>query len=349
MKKARQKTDRFSASPPEGAGQRAAGAEMPGIEVSGDILALIRAMLPEMSGNQQRVGTIFLEEPAWAVSASVLDLAARAGVSAPTIVRFARQVGCEGLRDLKLRIAGSMARATPFLHRAVHTGDSPAEVIRNVTGSMSAVLADWQRRIAPESFARAAEAIHRARRIDCLGTGATSHFLAQDLYARLFRLGLRANSFADAHFQLIAAGSMGESDVMVAISFVGRMPTLLRAVELARKRGATIIALTQADTTLARLAHILLPMDVPGDVTMLVGTDAYVVQLIAIEILMILVGQFQGPGLVRRMNETHEVLKNHSVDGADPSILHTGWRQMFEEDTARAPSPVSPGTPRRYK
>ena len=295
-----------------------------------DILSAIRAGLETMSESQRRVGRLILDDPDWAVKANVEDIAARAGVSAPTIVRFARAAGCEGLKDLKLKLAGALALGAPFLHRSVHVGETANDVVRNVTGSVTTVIAEWQRRLDPAELDRAAAAIKRARRIDCLGTGATSHFLAQDLQARLFRLGLTANAFSDAHFQLVAAATLTSADVLVAISFVGRMPALLRAVEVGRERGATVIVLTQTGTPLAELGHIVVPMDVPRDATMLVGTDAYVVQLIAIEVLMILVGLRQGPGLIARMNDLQHVLNTNGVDREDPSVLHAGWRQMLE-------------------
>jgi RpiR family carbohydrate utilization transcriptional regulator len=294
-----------------------------------DVLSSIHAGLAAMSASRQRIAKVFLDDPDWAVKANVEDLAVRAGVSAPTIVRFARSVGCRGLKDFKLKLAGALALGAPFLHRAVQSGDSAVEVVRNVVGSVIGVLADWQRRIDPAEIDRAAGAINKARRIDCLGTGATSHFVAQDLQARLFRLGLTANTFSDAHYQLVAAATLARDDVLVAISFVGRMPTLLRAAELARSRGATVIALTQHATPLAQLADIVLPMDVPRDATMLVGTDAYVVQLITIEILMILVGLKQGPGLTERLSAIQQVLETHGIDSDDPAVLHSGWRHMF--------------------
>ncbi|MGO4674410.1 MurR/RpiR family transcriptional regulator [Bosea sp. 2YAB26] len=295
-------------------------------------MSSIRQGLGAMSESQQRVARLFLDEVEWVVKANVEDIAARAGVSAPTIVRFARLVGCQGLRDLKLKLAGAVALGAPFLHRSVRMGETASDVLRNVTGSITTVLAEWQRRIDPLDLDRAAAAISKARRIDCLGTGATSHFLAQDLQARLFRLGLNANAFSDAHFQLVAAATLTSEDVLVAISFVGRMPALLRAVEVGKARGATIIALAQGGTPLAQLADVALPLDVPHDTAMLVGTDAYVVQLIAIEVLMILVGLRQGPQLIGRMNDVQHVLRHYSVDREDPSVLHAGWRQMLDPD-----------------
>ncbi len=296
-----------------------------------DILSRIRSRIADMSDNQKRVAQLFLDEPQWAVHANVEGIAARAFVSPPTIVRFARKVGCEGLRDLKLKLAGALALGAPFLHRAVHIGDSAADVLRNVTGSITTVLAEWQQHIDPELLSRAASAVHHSKQIVCLGTGALSNFLAQDLQARLYRLGHSAQSFSDAHYQLVASAALNSGDVLFAVSFVGRMPTLLRAVEVAKSHGATVIAITQSGTALAGMADIVLAMDVPSDTTMLVGTDAYVVQLITIEVLMILVGLKQGPRLNERMQEIHKVLRTYSVDTADPSILHSGWRQMLGE------------------
>jgi RpiR family carbohydrate utilization transcriptional regulator len=298
-----------------------------------DVLSRIRSGIAGMSGNQQRIARLFLDEPQWAINANIEDIAGRADVSPPTIVRFARKVGCEGLRDLKLKLAGALALGAPFLHRAVHVGESAADVLRNISGSVTMVLAEWQRRIDPEELDRAAGAIFRGRRIQCLGTGALSHFLAQDLQSRLFRLGLNAQAFSDAHQQLIGAAALTPEDVLIAISVVGRMPTLLRPVELARARGAKIIALTREDTPLAKLADIVLPMEVPNDSTMLVGTDAYVVQLIAIEVLMILVGLKQGPSLIGRMQNIQRLLRDHSVDSEDPSVLHSRWKAMLQDPT----------------
>lgn len=299
-----------------------------------DILRAIRLGFDAMSGGQQRIARLILDDPAWAVQQNVEELAAKAGVSAPTIVRFARAVGCDGLKDFKLKLAGALALGTPYLHRGVALGDSTGDVVRNVVGSLTSVLAEWQRRLNPAEVERAAEAIHRARRVDCYGTGATSNFLAQDLQARLFRLGVVTNAFSDAHFQLVGAATMGPDDVLFAISFVGRMPALLEAVQLGRSRGATVIALTRNETPLAGLADIVLSTDVPRDATMRVGTEAYVVQLLIIEIVMVMVGLKRGPALTERLRTIHDVLQTHGVDNDDPALMHWGSAGPADEPDA---------------
>lgn len=296
----------------------------PSEQAAPDVLRAIRTGIDQMSEGHRRIARMILDDPGWAVQQNVEELAARAGVSAPTIVRFARAVGCDGLKDFKLKLAGALALGTPYLHRGVARGDSTSDVVRNVVGSLTSVLAEWQRQLDPAEVERAADAIHRARRVDCYGTGATSNFLAQDLQARLFRLGVVTNAFSDAHFQLVGAATMGPDDVLFAISFVGRMPALLEAVQLGRSRGATVIALTRSGTPLANLADIVLSTDVPRDATMRVGTEAYVVQLLIIEIVMVMVGLRRGPEVTARLRDIHDVLQTHGVDNDDPALMHWG-------------------------
>ena len=300
-----------------------------------DVLRAIRLAMESLSSGQRRIAELVLDNPAWAVNTNVEELARAAEVSAPTIVRFCRTVGCEGVKDFKLKLAGDLARGTPFLHRGVSEGDSAHDVVRNVVGSLTAVLSEWQRLIDPALIDHAAKAINGARRIDCYGTGATSNFLAQDLQARLFRLDLNTTAYSDAHFQLVAAATLTPADVVVAISFVGRMPSLLEVVRLAKARGATIIAITRGHTPLAALADIVLASDVPRDATMRVGTEAYVVQLLVIEMLMVMTGLLRGPAVIGRLREIRDILQTHGVDSDDPSLLHWGWRPLLGEDEAQ--------------
>ena len=297
---------------------------------STDIITAIRLASPKLPPSQQRIAKLVLDDPESILRTNVEVLAEQVGVSAPTIMRFARSVGCEGVRDMKLKLAAALALGTPHLHRSVRPGDGTEAIVGNLIGSTIAAIAEWQKSIDPTVIEQAANAFNQAHRIDCFGTGATSHFIAQDLHARLFRLGLTANAFSDAHFQLVSASSMTSRDVLVAISYVGRMPTLLEAVKLGRERGATVIAMTRTGTPLAGLAHFVLPLDVPDDATMRVGTDAYVAQLILVEILTVVTGLRRDPAVIRKLGQIYRDLQTRSVDSDAVSDLATdNWQTIF--------------------
>jgi RpiR family transcriptional regulator, carbohydrate utilization regulator len=307
--------------------QAEASQEMAAIETRElDLLSTIRSLLPKLSKSHKRIAEMVLADPHWAMQSSVDDLAFRAGVGKPTIIRFSRSVGCEGLKDFKLKLAGNLALGANYLHRAVRPSDNTAEVLNNVVGSTLSTIAEWHRSLNHEVLAEAAAAINNARRIDCYGTGQTSNFLAQDLQARFFRLGMISNVYTDAYLQLVAAATLGSHDALVAISFTGRLPNQLEAVRLARTHGARIIAITRNGTPLARLADIVLSVDVPADATMPVGTDAYITQILMIEIITILVGRLRGPDCERRLEQIHRLMQAKDQDTDESSVVYWDWK-----------------------
>ena len=291
-----------------------------------DLLSTIRTLSPELSKSQQRIAEMILADPHWAMQSNVEDLAARAKVGKPTIVRFARSVGCIGLKDFKLKLAGNLALGGNYLHRAVRKNDNISEVLKNVVGSSLSAIAEWNRSLNQDILEHAAHTINSCRRIDCYSTGQTSDFIAQDLHARLFRMGLASTAFTDAYLQLVAAATLTASDAVVVISFVGRMTNLLETVTTAKSHGAKIIAITRNGTPLARLADIVLSVDVPADATMPVGTDAYITQILMIEIITILVGRLRGPECERQLERIHRLMQAKDQDTDETSVVYWDWK-----------------------
>jgi RpiR family transcriptional regulator, carbohydrate utilization regulator len=285
-----------------------------------DILRLVERSKDQLSIGQRRIAKVVLEDPSWTAQANVDEIAGRASVSAPTVIRFARALGCEGLTDFKLRLAGSLAVGMPYLHQKMGSDADSSDIVRGVVGGVTAILAEWQRGMDSSSVEAAAQVLNTAGRIDCYGTGTTSNFLAQVLQSRLFIRSLNVGAFADAHYQLAAAGTLSQADAIVAISFVGRMPTLLEAIRLGKERGAKIIAITRTDTPLAEMADIVLATDVPSDPIVRVGTDACVVQLLLIEMLTISIGLKRGGTILDRLLDVQRALATYGVDSDDPPM-----------------------------
>jgi len=157
-------------------------------------------------------------------------------------------------------------------------------------------------------------AIDGARHIDLFATGLTSWFMAQDLQARLFRLGLPANAWVDYHLQRVAAAAQDARGLVIAVSHVGGLPSLLDAVDIARRQGARVLSLTQPGTPLADRTDILLALTVLDDAVMHVGIDAYLTHMTAIEILAVLVAQRRGAPAVQRLQGVRAALQEQGVD-----------------------------------
>jgi RpiR family transcriptional regulator, carbohydrate utilization regulator len=173
----------------------------------------------------------------------------------------------------------------------------------------------------PDELERTAGRIAKARRVDCYGVGNVSMFMASDAQARFARLGLNSSAYFDAHLQLISAATMNKNDVVLAISYVGRMRSLLNAVEVAKEQRAMIVAITQPGTPLATLADIVMPVIVPVDHSMRVGTEAYLAQITYLEILMVGVGLRRSPAAFRKLRRVRQVLKERGSDTETLPVL----------------------------
>lgn len=291
------------------------------------LLQKLRNSLPGLPAAQQKVVRRMLEDPHAAASGTVEQLALAAQVSMPTVVRTCRAFHFESVREFMFALAQDLALSGSQLHRSVRDDDSAAEVSEKIIRAAVSSLTELGRRIDPQTVDRVVDKLATAERIDCYSVGAASSFTASELQSRLFRMGRNANAIFDAHQQLVSASTLGPKGVAFVVSHVGRMPYTLEAAHFARSQGSTVIALTQPDTPLALLADLVLPVTVPPDAVMRVGTEAYLAHLLVIEILMVRLGQKLGPQVVLGMQPFKQLLHKHGFDSAE----YTGFAQLSSD------------------
>jgi RpiR family transcriptional regulator, carbohydrate utilization regulator len=278
------------------------------------VLEKIAEIIDRAPTARRSVLALILEDPQRVLDETFEALAQRAASSVPTIMRTCRDLGYPGLREFKLALAQELAVGGSPLNRRVRIDDDTRQVVAKVTRGAAAVINGVQAQLSLQAVQAAAEAIVGGTRVDCYGVGVTSNFMASDLQARLYRLGLASNSYLDPHLQLISAATIGPRGVVMAITHVGGMPSLLEAVDVARSQGATIIALTQPGTDLAALADIVLSVEVAPDPVVPVGPEAYLAHLTVIEILTVLVAQRLGNKAVHRLATIQHTLETRGVD-----------------------------------
>ena len=102
------------------------------------------------------------------------------------------------------------------------------------------------------------EAIDQTNRLHFYGVG-TSGLTALDAKNRLLRIGKHSDALVDPHIQAMDAATLGKGDVVVGISVSGSTKDTLDSLEIAKKNGATIIAITYyARSPITQLADYVL-------------------------------------------------------------------------------------------
>jgi RpiR family carbohydrate utilization transcriptional regulator len=230
------------------------------------VLDRIRASMPSLAPAEQRVARLVLVDPRAFASLPVSELADRAHVSKPTVVRFCRSMGYDGLSDFKLKLAGSVSEGVPFIHRSVDADDKTGDVLVKVVDNAVAAFLKYRNDASAFAIEKAAEALvatHRTRgRIEFYGVG-NSGVVALDAQHKFFRLGVNTISYSDGHMQVMSATLLGPGDCVVVISNSGRTRDLMDACDIARRNGATAIVITATGSPLAAAGQIHLAADHP--------------------------------------------------------------------------------------
>ena len=116
------------------------------------MLDRISASLPSLAPAEQRVGKLVLEDPHRFARLPVRELAERAHVSKPTVVRFCRSMGYDGLADFKLKLAGNVAEGVPFVHRSVDVDDKTSDVLVKVIDNSVAAFLQYRNAANPAAL-----------------------------------------------------------------------------------------------------------------------------------------------------------------------------------------------------
>ncbi|RVB46592.1 MurR/RpiR family transcriptional regulator, partial [Mesorhizobium sp. M7A.F.Ca.CA.004.05.1.1] len=123
-----------------------------------DIISLVKDSYSELRPAERRVADVVLDDVKYAVDASNAALAQRAGVSEPTVTRFCRAIGCEGVRDFKLKLAQSLVVGALYLAKSPSVSNDNGMPFWNaVFGEARRALQEAERQLDPAQLQKAAD------------------------------------------------------------------------------------------------------------------------------------------------------------------------------------------------
>src|SRR5690606_381294 len=256
----------------------------PGMPTPRDIVYQIRSRRDGLSATERKVADAILDDIAHAAGATVDQLAHKAGVSIATISRFARSVGCDDTRDLKLRLAQASAVGERFLDRATPAPEEStfyARLCTDIERTLRAHLPLFSEPL----FEQAAAMVGGARMTYVFGMGGASAVLAQEMQSRLVRLGYPVAAYSDAVLLRMVAATLDERDVVVVLSTSGLTPEILAAARIVKQYGAQLLALTDPTSPLAELADVSVPIRTAETDFIYKPSSSRYAMLLAIDIL----------------------------------------------------------------
>lgn len=226
---------------------------IPGEHATG-VTNRIRSRMPEMSDVMTRIARYLLEKPDAPLTLTIGELAAESGVSAATITRFCRLIGYTGYAPFRVDLAKDFGRSTAReswqidIGRGFGPDDPPSDVLSTLLNAHSRTLRETADAIDLEVMQRIAERISDSRNVDIYGVGGSA-MLADEMQARLYRIGVNTHSWSEVHAGLTSAAIQGSDSVAIGISNTGRTEETIQMLREAGRSGALTIAISNNPTS----------------------------------------------------------------------------------------------------
>ena len=274
-------------------------------------LLKVREIYSYLTPSEQKVAGYILNYPEQSVGLSIVELADLSGASKAAIIRFCKTLGFDGYREFALKIATdiavSMENEQDDGYTDIQVGDDLETLIRNVSHNNKKSIDDTLEVLDAEEMRRAIEVLHVAGRIDFYGVGA-SGIIAQDAQQKFMRINRYANAYTDTHLQATAATLLSPGDAAVFISYSGETRDIIDTHSLAKKAGATTIAITRyGNSTLSGKADIRLHISSPETSMRSAASSSRIAQLNIIDILFTGIATLDYPKIKKYLDRTGNI------------------------------------------
>ncbi|MFD3571449.1 MurR/RpiR family transcriptional regulator [Streptomyces sp. NPDC058671] len=251
----------------------------------------IRHRLGTLTPAERKVARVLLAAYPAAGFETVATIAERAGVSAPTVLRFVGRLGYNGYPDFQaaLRDELDVRNASPIhLYEAADEAafpQSPGGLLAHSAKLFGDALAQTLTELAPHDLQTAISLLADRKRRIVLTGGRFTHVLAQYLGLHLMQLRDGVRFLPDRDVERTAVlDAFGRRDVLVVFDYRRYENDKQAMAQLAQERGGKVIVFTDAwlSPTSAH-AEVVLPsrVDTPSPYDSLVPTLAVVETVVA--------------------------------------------------------------------
>jgi len=279
------------------------------------VITELRRRYDALTNSQKRIAETIVEDPSFVAFATVDKFAARLGVSPSTIVRFAYRIGLSGYPELQEQVRELVLKG---LRTEGGNGD---DVVAHLGSTVFAesmrhdmrLLERTAERLEEPELDRAVELIVDAGRVAVAG-GVTAYGIAYYAAVTLDRVRPGVVLLSGAPVPTGPIVDMGEGDVLLALSFPPYARSTLGAIDAARERGVSVVAITDSPISPLRgKVDVLLPAGVSG-----IGMQNSLVAAVAVTNMVVNGVTERVPGALERYSETVSLLAGWDVYLLEP-------------------------------
>jgi len=284
-----------------------------------DIITRLQLMSQDGTKSDRRLASLVLSDLDFASKAAISEIAARVGVSEPTVTRFCRNLGCEGLRDFKFYLAQAIAIGGQYLSPEPLSRDAREQRIASaITEAAISAIQRASENLDMTTLVAVAERLATSGNVLCIGSCGISSMMATEMQNRLFRLGLPVLAQIDGQLQRMYAAVATPETTLVAFSVSGYARSVIEAVQVAQQYGATTVAITAPDSALAKVADTVIHLQPLEDGNIYKPTSSRYALLAIVDMIATTVAESRGPKVLENLRRIKQSVNTLKVD--DPRL-----------------------------
>ncbi|UCD79312.1 MAG: MurR/RpiR family transcriptional regulator [Desulfobacterales bacterium] len=243
-----------------------------------NILQLLRDSYGNLNDTNRRISDFILNNLDLATFASLTEISKKVGVSDATLVRYARELGYNGFRELREDLVAYIRQIIyPAQKASLLKGHDKHPLIDLVTNKDIEYITKTMAGIYKKDFEKLIEYILQARNIFCMGWGISS-FLAEYLSFCLRLLSLNATPVIRERRPMIQQLLfIDKDDLLIAFDQLLYSAEVLEAIEYVheKKVGARVVTVTnQPRAQIVQFSDINFTIDMSGHEFMLISLTA---------------------------------------------------------------------------
>ena len=217
--------------------------------MSTNLLKQMEEGMSSFSKGQRQIATYIMEHYEKAAYMTAARLGATVNVSESTVVRFATELGFEGYPEFQRAIQAIIRNRLTSFQRIEVTNQliGDGNVVERILITDADKIRHTAEDIDSDAFDRAVEALLKAKKIYIMGVRSSAHlagFLNMGMRRMFDNIKMIQSTAGSEVFEQMI--SIGEDDVLVAISFPRYSKRVVAAVEFAHNVGANVISLTDS-------------------------------------------------------------------------------------------------------
>ncbi|RFB17426.1 MurR/RpiR family transcriptional regulator [Bacillus sp. HNG] len=223
-----------------------------------NLLNTVNSMYPTLHEAERKVADYVIKEYFNVIDMNVSELSEQCDVSEATIVRFCKRIGLKGFHHFKITLAREINNTEKTTHSTTINLDNIEESIQNIFAYKIDELKQTASFLDPKAVQKTLETIGKSSIVHFVAAG-NSIPAALDGAYKFNQIGIRSIVNTTPEMQVSLAKSLTENDVVIGISNSGNSKLLLQIFEIARKRKASTISITNHfKSPLSRISDIQL-------------------------------------------------------------------------------------------